>query len=64
MKACHKPSISNLVEIKYVEKQVELVNEWKLLSVTIDQHLDWKSHIIKVAKECYATLPLLKKLKR
>ena len=64
MKACHKPSISNLVEIKYVEKQVELVNEWKLLSVTIDQQLDWKSHIIKVTKECYATLPLLKKLKR
>ena len=64
MKACHKPSISNLVEIKFMEKQVELVNEWKLLSVTIDQHLDWKPLINKVTEECYATLPLLKKLKR
>ena len=46
-----------------MEKQLELVNEWKLLGVIIDQHLDWKSHIDKITKECYTMLLVLKKLK-
>ena len=43
-------------EIQCMEKQLELVNEWKLLGVTIDQHLDWKSYINKLPKnatQCY-----------
>ena len=63
MKACHKLDEIKDLEIACIEKQLELVNEWKLLSFRIYQHLDWKSHINKVTKVCYATLSVLKKLK-
>ena len=55
MKAYHKLNKIKDLEIKCIEKQLELVNAWKLLGVTIDQHLDWKSHINNT-KECCPTL--------
>ena len=40
------------LQIKCMEKQLELVNKWKLRDVAIYQHLDWIFHIYKVRKEC------------
>ena len=40
------------LQIKSMEKQLELVNKWKLRDVAIYQHLDWIFHIYKVTKEC------------
>ena len=40
------------LQIKCMEKQLELVNKWKLRDVAIYQHLDWIFHINKVTKEC------------
>ena len=37
-KACHTLKEIKDLEIKYMEKKLELVNVWKLLSVTIDEH--------------------------
>ena len=42
MKACHKLGEIKNLTIKFVEKQLELVNKWKLLGVLIDQHEAWK----------------------
>ena len=38
MKACHK--FDTDLEIKCMEKQLDLMKEWKLLGVKIDQHVD------------------------
>ena len=40
MKACHKFDEIKDITIKCMEKQLELVTEWKLLGATIDRHLD------------------------
>ena len=53
MKACHKLGEIKNFTIKFVEKQLELVNKWKLLGVIIDQHEAWKLHINKITKKCY-----------
>lgn len=60
MKTCHKLDKMKDLEIKCIEKELDLVNEWKLVGITIDQHLEGKSHINKIIKECYATLSILK----
>ena len=61
---CHKLDEIKDLEVKFMEKQLELVNEWKLLGVTIDHYLDWESYINKLTKACYATFLILKKLKK
>ena len=50
MKVCHGLNKTKDIKIKFMEKKSELANEWKLLGFTIDQHLDWKSHINKITK--------------
>ena len=37
--------------IKCLKKQLESVNKWRLLGVTIDQRLEWKSHSSKITKD-------------
>ena len=60
IKACHKLDKINDLKIKCMEKQFEWVNEWKLLSVIIDQLLHWKFNINKIAEECCTALSVLK----
>ena len=55
IKACHKLDEIKDLEIKCMEKQLELVNEWKLLRIIRDQHIDWNSHINKITRGCYAS---------
>ena len=54
MKACYKLGEMKNLEIKCIEKQLKLINEWKLPGVKIDQHVAWKSSINKI--KCYARL--------
>ena len=41
---------------------LERASEWKLLGITLAEHLD--KHISKLLKDCYSSLSMLKKLKR
>lgn len=50
MKVCHELDKTKDIKIKFTEEKSELANESKLLGVTIDQHLDWKSHVNKITK--------------
>ena len=45
---------------KPMKKQLESINKCRLLGVTIDQHLEWKSHIDKITD----TKSALQNLKR
>ena len=63
-KPWHKLDQIKDLEIKCMKMQWKFANERKLQGVTTDDHLDWKPHINTITKECYATLLVLKKLKR
>ena len=54
----------NVAEVKCKDKTPDNVNEFKLLGITIDKNLNWKKHINYTAKNCYATLNALRKIKR
>ena len=40
------------------------VNEFKLLGITLDKNFNWKKHINNTTKICYATLKVMRKIKR
>ena len=54
----------DVVELKCKDKTLENVKEFKLLNITIDKTLNWKKHINDTTKNCYATLNVLRKIKR
>ena len=54
----------DVVELKCKDKTLENVKEFKLLDITIDKTLNWKKHINDTTKNCYATLNVLRKIKR
>ena len=45
MKSCDKLDEIKDLEIKHIEKQLELVNQWKLIGFTIDQDLGCRLEI-------------------
>ena len=54
----------DVVEIKFKDKTLENINEFKLLGITIDKNLNWKKHMNNTTKNCYATLNVLHKITR
>ena len=61
MQRLHQQEI-NKVNIHCNSKPIDRVNEWKLLGVTIDSN--FYKHIDILIKNCYATLKVIKKLKK
>ena len=43
---------------------LEIVSEWKLLSITLNEHFLLDKHISKLSKDCCSSLSVVKKLKR
>ena len=41
MKACHEHDQTKDLKMKSRKMHREFVNKWKILGLTIDQHLDW-----------------------
>ena len=52
-----------LPEIKINEQLVERVTEFNFLGLTIDEHLNWKSHIQKVSNKVSRSIGVLNRLK-
>ena len=59
----HKLDSSKTVNIKCNNKTIEIVNEYKLLSIILDKHFELHSHVNKISKDDYSTLRTLKLLK-
>ena len=53
-----------MVELKCKDKTLENVNKFKLNVITIDKNINSKKHINNTTKNCYATLNVLRKIKR
>ena len=51
MKTYYTVDEIRVLGIKCLKKQLESVNKWRLLGVTIDQRLEWKSHSNKITKD-------------
>ena len=60
----HKLDSSKKVNIKCNNKTIERVKECKLLGIILDKHFQLHSHVDKILKDGYSTLPILKLLKR
>ena len=60
----HQLDCSNKVNIKYNNKNIERVQEYKLLGIILDEHFELHSHVNKILKDRYSTLRTLKLLKR
>ena len=51
-------------KLKINNKQIDSVNEFNLLGVTIDNNLNWNAHTQKIHSKISRTLGVLKKIKR
>ena len=54
----------DVVERKCKGKTLENANKFKLLGVTIDKNLNWTKNMNNTIKNCYATINVLRKIKR
>ena len=52
------------IEINSNDKELEKVNDVKILGVNFNQHLSWSTHVNYVTKCCYATIKSLNNFKR
>ena len=59
----HKKEFDS-VDIKCGAVTLEKTETMKVLEITFNEHLDWTSHINKIAIECFSTLRTLRLLKR
>ena len=59
----HKKEFDS-VNIKCGDVTLERTETMKVLGITFNEHVDWTSHINKIAIECFSTLPTLRLLKR
>ena len=61
----HHPTRTNLniPQIKMMETQVQCVDSFDFLGITIDQHLNWKAHVDKISSTISRSLGILNKLK-
>ncbi len=46
------------------EEPLERLSSTRLLGVQLDQNLPWREHIMNLLSSCYATLSVLRKLKK
>ena len=60
----HHKKEFDLVDIKCGDVTLETTETMKVLGITFNEHLDWTSHINKIAIECFSTLRKLRLLKR
>ena len=52
------------IHINCGDKNLERVKSYKLLGITVDEHMTFYQHVNELVKTCYMTLHTLKKLKR
>lgn len=50
--------------VKYCDNDIEMVNEFKYLGVTIDQHMKFDNHILTLSKKLAKTAGLFRKVSR
>ena len=60
----HQLDSSNKLNIKYNNKNIERVQEFKLLGTILDEHFELHSQVNKILKDGYSTLRTLKLLER
>ena len=60
----HNLHNQNTCQTKQSHITLERVNQYKLLGVTFNEHLDWSDHFQSLTKSCYAILAKLRKIKR
>ena len=56
--------ITETLNIKMDGINIERVKEFDFLGLRLDEHLDWKAHITKIANKVNRTLGMMSKLKR
>ena len=60
----HHQLIEEKINVKCNSITLERVLEWKLLGVTLDEHLQLDKHISKLLTYCYSSRSVLKKSER
>ena len=60
----HQQLKEEKINVKCNSIILERVLEWKLLGITLDEHLQLDKHISKLLKYCYSSRSVLKKLEQ
>jgi hypothetical protein len=61
----NKRDIQNHIPcLKINEQQIERVNEFNFLGLTLDQHMTWNAHVQKVSNKISKTIGVMNRLKR
>ena len=55
--------VINNIDLKIDGTTIQQLNDFNLLGLTIDEHLQWKQHIEKTANKCSRTIGIINKLK-
>ena len=55
---CHKKNLTPQKEVILRNEVVQGVNKAKFLGVIVDQHLNWKDHILMISQTKIIVLPV------